>query len=154
MVLAFSSQLSQAHQELRRQITEVRAGLGHHRLADDKLLTHCVAFCEALTAHHRGEDDGMFSQLLHERPDLAGTVANLVEDHGVIARILARVRELADNAVVSGGTVGEAIVRELDGLAAIMESHFGYEERTIGQALDDDLPDTGWSEAVFRFGAA
>jgi len=36
-------------------------------------------------------------------------------------------------------------------LAAIMESHFAYEEREIGAALDGGIPDTGWSGMVFRF---
>ena len=40
--------------------------------------------------------------------------------------------------------------RELDGLAAIAVSHFGYEERAISAALDNDVPDTGWSRPVFR----
>lgn len=96
----------------------------------------------------------MFPALLRERPDLAETVAKLVEDHGMIAAILFRVRELADTAAVAGGVVSEAIERELDGLAAIMESHFGYEERTISRALDHDMSDADWSEIVFRFGTA
>jgi hypothetical protein len=149
-VAALSLQLSQAHQELRRQINEIRTSLGHRRLSDDALVAHCLAFCAALTSHHQGEDDGMFSQLLRERPDLAATVANLVEDHGMIASILSRVRELADRAVESRGPVLEAIGRELDGLAAIMESHFSYEERTISEALDGGVPDTDWPDLVFR----
>jgi hypothetical protein len=44
-----------------------------------------------------------------------------------------------------------AIRRELDGLAAIMESHFGYEERAVSDALDDGVQDTGWSTLVFTF---
>jgi hypothetical protein len=48
----------------------------------------------------------------------------------------------------SPGTIG----RELDGLAAIMESHFGYEERAISEALDGGMPDISWSNMVFRFG--
>ncbi|MEU6239102.1 hemerythrin domain-containing protein, partial [Kitasatospora sp. NPDC047058] len=84
-VVALSRQLAQAHQELRRQIGEIRRNIGHGRLNDDAVLTHCLAFCSALTSHHQGEDDGMFSRLLRERPDLAGTVASLVEDHGLIA---------------------------------------------------------------------
>jgi hypothetical protein len=143
--VALSLQLAQAHQRLRDQIAEVRAGLGHRRLSDDTLATHCLAFCDALTSHHRGEDEGMFSELVRERPDLAATVTKLIEDHAMIAEILARVRELAAKAAdsvskaadsVSEG--GEAIGRELDGLAAIMESHFRYEERTISRALDHD----------------
>ncbi|MFI2207586.1 hemerythrin domain-containing protein [Streptomyces sp. NPDC020192] len=153
-VAALSLQLSQAHQELRRQINEIRTSLGHQQLSDEALVTHCLAFCAALTSHHQGEDDGMFSQLLREHPDLAATVTNLVEDHGMIASILSRVRELAFRAVESRGPVLEAIGRELDGLAAIMESHFSYEERTISEALDGGVPDTDWPDMVFRFGMA
>ena len=32
-----------------------------------------------------------------------------------------------------------------------MESHFGYEERAIGDAIDDGIQDTGWTTAVFEF---
>lgn len=149
--VALSLQLAQAHQELRRQIGELRTGLGQHRPDDGVLVTHCLAFCAALASHHRGEDTGMFAELLRERPDLAKTVANLVEDHEMIASILARVVELVDRATGSHGPALEAIGRELDGLAAIMESHFNYEERAISEALDAGIPDTGWSDRVFRF---
>ncbi|MFJ3306760.1 hemerythrin domain-containing protein [Streptomyces sp. NPDC086549] len=140
--VALSQQLAQAHLELRRQFSEIRTSIGHRRLGDDVLLTHCLAFCAALTSHHQGEDDGMFSALLRERPDLAVTIANLVEDHGMIASILSRVSELADRAAQSRGAALEAIGRELDGLAAIMESHFSYEERAIGKALDGETAST------------
>ena len=76
----------------------------------------------------------MFADLLRESPDLAGAVAKLVEDHGLIASILSRVVELADQA---GGSDSEAMRRELDGLMAIMESHFRYEERAIGGARQE-----------------
>ncbi|MFI8534867.1 hemerythrin domain-containing protein [Streptomyces aquilus] len=152
--VALSQQLAQAHQELRRQISEIRTSIGQGRLSDDVLLTHCLAFCAALTSHHQGEDDGMFSELLRQRPDLAPTVAKLVEDHGLISSILSRVRELADRAAELRGPALEPIGRELDGLAAIMESHFRYEERTISEALDDGEPGTDWSDMVFGFGRA
>ncbi|WP_369229049.1 hemerythrin domain-containing protein [Streptomyces sp. R21] len=152
--VALSRQLAQAHQELRRQIGEIRTSIGHRRLSDDVLLTHCLAFCAALTSHHQGEDDGMFSELLRQRPDLAATVTNLVEDHGLISSILSQVSELADRAAESRGPALEAIGRELDGLAAIMESHFSYEERTISEALDDGIPATDWPDMVFGFRTA
>jgi hypothetical protein len=69
----------------------------------------------------------------------------------MIASILSRVAELAEHTTGSHGTALEAISRELDGLAAIMESHFNYEERTISDALDSGIADTGWSDTVFRF---
>ncbi len=93
----------------------------------------------------------MFAELLRERPDLAGTVSKLIEDHEMIASILSRVAELADDAARPQGPALEAIGRELDGLAAIMESHFNYEERALGGALDGGIRDTGWSDMVFRF---
>ena len=48
----------------------------------------------------------------------------------------------------------EAMGRELDGLTAIMESHFNYEERAISKALDAEVPNDGWPELVFGFGHA
>ena len=150
--VALSRQLAQAHEELRRRIREIRTGPGHRRSDDDVLLTHCLAFCTALTSHHQGEDTGLFSQVLRERPDLAPTIANLVEDHGLISSILSRVSELADRAAEPRGSALEAIGRELDGLAAIMESHFRYEERTISEALDGRTADTDWPDLVFGFG--
>lgn len=144
-VVALSLQLARAHQELRHRIDRLRAGLGRDRPDGGALTAHCLAFCAALTAHHRGEDTGMFADLLRERPDLAGTVAKLVQDHEMIASILARVAELAE----LRDPEPEAISRELDGLTAIMESHFRYEERTISAALDAGTTGAGWSELVF-----
>ncbi|MGW7444628.1 hemerythrin domain-containing protein [Kitasatospora sp. NPDC054795] len=155
---ALSLQLSRAHQDLRRRLADLRTNLGRPRRPDgdgNELLTHCLAFCTALTNHHQGEDTGLFAQLLYERPDLAPTIGKLVEDHGFITHILTRVRHLADRAAEAGATGAdlEAIGRELDGLAAIMDSHFGYEERAIGAALDAGVRDDGWSEPVLRFRA-
>ncbi|MFD8704830.1 hemerythrin domain-containing protein [Kitasatospora sp. NPDC059648] len=156
---ALSLQLSQAHNELRRRLAGVRSALGRRQGADgESLSAHCLAFCAALTNHHQGEDEGLFTALLRERPDLAPTVARLVEDHGLIAALLARVRDLADQAAGRDGAALEAIGRELDGLAAIMESHFGYEERAIGAALDTALdteaPDGhAWMRPVLRLRA-
>ncbi len=149
--VAFSRQLTEAHQHLRGRIQQLRASLGKRHPDDNALVTHCLAFCAALTAHHQGEDRGMFTALLRDRPDLAPAVANLVEDHEMIAAILARVAELAEQALRSDAPELAAIGREFDGLAAIVESHFAYEERAIGAALDGGISDTGWSEAVFEF---
>lgn len=95
----------------------------------------------------------MFTQVLRDRLDLAETVTKLVQDHGLIASILTQVRGLADRALGASGPDLEAIGRELDGLAAIVESHFRYEERAIGEALDDgDADGTDWADTVLRFG--
>ncbi|MFC5664303.1 hemerythrin domain-containing protein [Kitasatospora misakiensis] len=150
--VALSRQLALAHDELRRLIKDLKAGARHRRTGGDTLATHCLAFCSALETHHRGEDDGLFAQLVRERPELAGTVAKLVEDHSLISSILTRLAELARQAAAADGPgPDEAIGRELDGLAAIMESHFRYEERTISEALDRTVPAGDWPAPVFRF---
>jgi hemerythrin-like domain-containing protein len=133
-VVALSLQLAQAHQELRRQIELLKAGLEQPQ-PTGALLTRCLVFCAALTSHHRGEDGGLFADLLRQRPDQSGTVAKLVEDHEMIASILARVAEIAGQISGSAGSAADSTRLELDGLTAIMESHFAYEERAIGAAL-------------------
>ncbi len=154
--VALSRQLVLAHDELRRLIKDLKAGARHRRTGGDSLATHCLAFCSALETHHRGEDDGLFAQLVRERPELAGTITKLVEDHGLISSILTRLAELAQQTAAADGAgpgpgPDEAIGRELDGLAAIMESHFRYEERVIGEALDRTVPAGDWPAPVFRF---
>jgi hemerythrin len=148
--VAFSVQLAQAHQELRRRVSRLQANLGTAEPDSDALATHCLAFCDALTSHHQGEDAGMFTELAKARPDLAGKIDKLVEDHAIIGTILQRVAALAERARGTRGAALVALKGELDGLAAIMESHFRFEERTVSAALDDGLPDTGWSKPVFR----
>lgn len=66
----------------------------------------------------------------------------------MIASILTSVRGLASEATGATAERRMAIGRELDGLAAIVESHFGYEERSLADALDSGIPDTGWSGPV------
>jgi hypothetical protein len=166
-VVALSRQLAQAHQELRHQLAGIRDHLrdgvsdypgeqhpAEWQAGNGVLAAHCLAFCSALDAHHQGEDTGMFAALLRQRPELADTVGKLVQDHEMIASILVRVGELADRAAGAETGDRQAIARELDGLGAIMESHFRYEERAIGAALDQGTIDTGWSGQVFGFESA
>ena len=148
--VAFSRQLRQAHQHLRDQLTRIREELGRTEHAETGLPVHCLAFCSALTRHHCGEDDGMFKELLDARPDLAPAIQNLIDDHAAIATILLQVRTLATRVKTTPADDLPRLRRELDGLAAIAESHFGYEERAIGAALDNGVPDTGWSRPVFK----
>ena len=42
-------------------------------ITDPSLTTHCLAFCAALTAHHQGEDAGMFAESGAKLPAYVGT---------------------------------------------------------------------------------
>jgi iron-sulfur cluster repair protein YtfE (RIC family) len=148
--VTFSRQLRQAHQHLRDQLTRIRGELGRNDHMEAGLQARCLAFCSLLTTHHVGEDDGMFRELLDARPDLATAIQNLIDDHAAMAAILLQVQTLATQAKTTPPQSLPGLRRELDGLAAIAESHFGYEERAISAVLDNDVTDTGWSRPVFK----
>lgn len=150
--IALSRQLAHAHDTLRDRLQDLRSTLGSSTAHEHDLRTYCLAFCSALTTHHEGEDTGMFAELLRIRPDLEPAVDNLVQDHELIANILTAVQDLAQQATQAPRERRELIGRELDGLAAIMESHFRYEERAISAALDGGaVQSRGWDAAVFQF---
>jgi hypothetical protein len=147
--VAFGRQLRRAHQHLSDQLAGIRGQLGENDQLETGLQAHCLAFCSALTTHHAGEDGGMFTDLLDARPDLAPAIQKLIDDHTAMAAILLRVRTLATQAKTTPAQGLPGLRRELDGLAAIAESHFRYEERAVSAALDNDVTDTGWSRPVF-----
>ena len=147
-VAALSQQLVAVHQALRERLASLRAEASLHAEGTDSagfpddLLAHCLGFCTAIHTHHSGEDGQLLPALRAAAPELAPVIDKLIEDHSLVADIVQRIRELLDPA--SPGV----LVRELDGLIAILESHFGYEERRIAGALDA-LGPGAWSAEVF-----
>lgn len=152
-VVALSEQLIEVHQGLRERLARLRqqaaagdpgpgAGAGFDASADG-LLGHCLSFCRAVHTHHAGEDTGLFPVLQAAAPELAPVIAKLAEDHMLVAGILQQVRDLLTSAAGP-----ETLRRELDGLTAILESHFSFEERRLATALDALGPDARFP-AVF-----
>ena len=149
---ALSEQLVHVHQALRERLTSLR----QQAVADtgpvaadpalpEDLLSHCLSFCTAIHAHHSGEDR-LLPALCAAAPELAPVIDNLIEDHDLVAGILRRIRELLTPGQTPSGP--GALIRELDGLTAILESHFSYEERRIAKALDI-LGPQAWTADVF-----
>nr|WP_062342852.1 hemerythrin domain-containing protein [Herbidospora sakaeratensis] len=129
---AFGTQLVEVHLWLREELDRLVGG----EVAGRDLRAHCLAFCTALERHHVGEDTGGFPALEADFPELGPTLELLRRDHDLISGILARLTELADS------PDEERIAGEVAGLAAIVTSHFAYEERTIVAALNRlDLPE-------------
>jgi iron-sulfur cluster repair protein YtfE (RIC family) len=135
-VLALGQELVRVHDGLREELARMRdaARTGERPAVGTSLLAHCTAFCSALTEHHVGEDEHVFPVLARRFPDLAPVIEKLAEDHELIAGILARVQEVT--AGLGAGGDADRLLGELDGLAAILESHFSFEERRIARALD------------------
>ncbi|WP_448641831.1 hemerythrin domain-containing protein [Geodermatophilus sp. URMC 63] len=138
---ALGAELRRIHDGLRADLRALRVAAASGAPPDvrRRLPAHCLAFCAALTAHHTGEDAGAFPALAERFPELAPVLEKTAEDHGWITGILARVEELAGELAAAGTSPRLAV--ELDGLAAIVESHFSFEERRIADALDR-LPGT------------
>ncbi|MFC4121775.1 hemerythrin domain-containing protein [Nonomuraea zeae] len=142
---AFGTQLINVHFWLREELARLRRDVDAHLdgRADRprELRTHCLAFCSALERHHTGEDAAAFPALAARHPELRPVLEELTRDHQQVSELLHRLQELLDRL----GTIEPRRVRaELDGLAALLESHFTYEERKIVAALDAlDAP--GWT---------
>ena len=139
---ALGHQLVQAHDRLRETLDALRDAAGSGAAVDaSSLQEHCLAFCAAVTRHHTTEDTVGFPALAQERPDLADVLGELTRDHEAIVGVLRRVAEIASDPSSVPGAAGE-----LDGLAAVLDSHFGWEERRLVQALDDAraLPPVAW----------
>lgn len=135
---ALGQELVAIHDWLRTELTRIRADVTDYaagsELRPTQLRVHCTAFCAALTRHHTGEDTAGFPALADQFPELAPVLAELRTDHELVADILRRLTELLDSI---GPDNADTVRRELDGLAAILESHFHWEERRLVQAFDE-----------------
>jgi hypothetical protein len=131
-LIAWDRELAAAHQRLRAALRAARDALdsGDAGPARADLALYCRGFCAALSGHHVSEDRALFPELAARHPGLRPVIAKLGQDHEVIGSLL---REL-DRVLASGAGPGE-IGPHLDGIAAIMESHFRYEERQVLGAL-------------------
>jgi hemerythrin-like domain-containing protein len=107
------------------------AAAGRTPAASRDLLLFCHGFCTALDGHHRGEDAVLFPAVAAEHPDLAEPLRKLVQDHAMIGHLVGALQ--ADITASAGPDV---LGRHLDGIGAIMESHFRFEERTLLAILD------------------
>ncbi|WP_194764563.1 hemerythrin domain-containing protein [Microbacterium sp. UFMG61] len=128
-LIAWDEELRRAHIRLRAALDATRSALDHdsdtHGVASD-LALFCIGFCSALDGHHLSEDRALFPVLREEHPELGDVIDKLMQDHSMLAHLLGGLR-----AAVESGENAETIERHLDGIGAIMESHFRYEEREI-----------------------
>ncbi|MFE0592195.1 hemerythrin domain-containing protein [Micromonospora echinospora] len=131
------------HDRLRDALTATRQALAAGESAEPAtrdLLLFCHGFCAALTAHHEGEDRELFPAIAEQYPELREALRHLRQDHSMMAHLLAGLQ-----AAVTRAAPPAELDRHLEGLAAIMESHFRYEERqllTVLKTLELDADPT------------
>ena len=147
-VVALGAELRRLHDRIRDVLDDAREGLDATVLAaslTDDLVVRCRAVCTTLGAHHRDEDAALFPWLRREYPGLGPVVDRLVQDHAMIGSLLSDLQHL-----VGSGAPGDLVLRHLEGVDAIMESHFRYEERELVALLDASdgaglvLPERFW----------
>lgn len=131
-VRAIGGELVRVHQWLRDELARI-----HDQLDTGEdlvpLQAHCLAFCAAITRHHTSEGTTAFPALAAQLPELAPLLDKLSQDHRLVEDIVLRLRELLDAVTPENR---DAVRRQIDGLSAILESHFRWEERSLADALN------------------
>ncbi|GAA2171725.1 MULTISPECIES: hemerythrin domain-containing protein [Glycomyces] len=132
-LVAFSTQLRNVHQSLRKALDLARRSIDgeFEETAGQDLLLFCRGFCSALSGHHRSEDGGLFPQVIAEHPELKPVIANLMSDHNMLEHLIGRLADAMDS-----GADPDELHRHLDGIGAVMETHFRYEESQLLAILD------------------
>lgn len=131
-LVAWASEMRAVHQRLRDALAVAResAGTDDATPAAD-LLVFCGGFCTALSGHHGAEDAVLFPEIESRHPELTGVLAKLRQDHSMIEHLVG-----ALDAATARGDRSVVIEQHLDGIGAVMESHFGYEERQLLVVLE------------------
>jgi hypothetical protein len=143
-LMAFGHQLIDVHLWLREELAKLRENIDTGGARPRDLRAHCLTFCSALDRHHNGENDGAFPRLAEQFPELRPVIEELRRDHRLVEASLRRLEALLD-----GGNPVE-VRTELDSLAALMETHFVYEEKRIVSALNE-LTAPDWDRATPDF---
>ena len=131
-LIAWNDELTAAHGKLRKALRVAQEALDGGEMASARadLLLYCHGFCVALGAHHVGEDTNLFPELVAQHPELERTITALQQDHAMIGTLLAQFER-----AIASSESSEALALHLEGFAAIMESHFRYEERQLLDVL-------------------
>jgi len=133
-LVAWSQELRRVHHRLREALDVTRASLADGTAGESatrELLLYCHGFCTALDSHHEGEDRTLFPAIAKAHPELRPVLRSLEQDHSMIAHLLGGLRAAVDRAAPP-----EELDQHLEGVAALMENHFRYEERQLLAVLE------------------
>ncbi|MFE9612891.1 nitroreductase/quinone reductase family protein [Streptomyces sp. NPDC006012] len=127
------------HDVFRRELALIRAELDNRNgsVLGAQLRINCLALCQGLHNHHRGEDIALFPHLAARHPEFAATLERLGREHERIAETVEALRQALS-------TQDPAAARtEVIRLTEELEAHLSYEEEQLLPLLDapaDDSP--------------
>ena len=130
-LIAWSDELRAVHERLRKGLSIAQRAVVSGEAPGRDLLLFCHGFCTALTGHHEGEDRELFPAIAAAHPELRETLRKLEQDHSMIGHLISGMQ-----AAIASAASPDELARHLEGIAAIMESHFRYEERQLLSVLD------------------
>ncbi|PWD51372.1 cation-binding protein [Serinibacter arcticus] len=137
---ALAAELRAVHARLRRAVDLARAAIDGGNpvaLASTDLQVYCTGFCLALAEHHVAEDEHLFPAILGAHRDLADLVTDLQRDHSMLAHLIRGF----DGALTAGGDE-DTLSHHLDGIEAVMLTHFAYEEKRLLPLLTAEPADS------------
>ncbi|MFG1707601.1 nitroreductase/quinone reductase family protein [Nonomuraea sp. M3C6] len=123
---ALGDELIRVHGYLRGELAKLRAG----EAGASDLRAHCLAFCDAVSFHHSGEDRVAFPHLERLFPELKQPLDRLRGEHVVIAKLVEELREATEP-------------ETLDRISGELEAHFAYEEERLVPVLNS-LTEVPW----------
>lgn len=129
-LVAWAHELRSVHARLRDALDLVRSSDADDPAVTGDLLLYCRGFCTALTRHHEGEDRHLFPAIAADHPELGETLRMLTQDHSMMSHLITGIEAALDR-----DEPPHRVHTHLEGLAAIMESHFRFEERALLQVL-------------------
>lgn len=130
---AWSTELRLVHSKLRAALDVAYDSVDDVNGSPDALtdlLVYCRGFCVALDRHHKAEDRALFPVIERAYPELRPVLRNLQTDHSMIDHLLGGLQKALDS------PNPDTVRRHLDGISAVMQTHFRYEERQLLQVLD------------------
>jgi len=133
-LIAWSKELRRVHERLREALRVAQEAVAADSVDTERardLLLYCHGFCVALDRHHKGEDRTLFPAIEAAHPELAPVLEALQRDHSMIEHLIRGLSEALDRSAPPS-----EVSMHLEGIAAIMESHFRYEERQLLVVLE------------------
>lgn len=132
-LIAWAHEMRAVHARLREALDLVRSAIdgGADPPSARDLVVWCRGFCTALTRHHEGEDRHLFPAVAAAHPDLEETLRKLTQDHSMMSYLITGLETALDR-----DEPAERVHAHLEGLGAIMESHFRFEERALLEVLE------------------